>query len=179
MKVSPSQEQFNVYIHYNKEEIAYGFVGWNSTVAYDNLWSNYITTVTKEGQSDPESFFSVFAVFFPAVTGIVAGANLSGDLRDPAEAIPKGTLLAVGTTFVSYVIYLVVTGCVALRYAPGSDLADNFTSSLSQLNQSGLYGDCIRDDGVVICQHGNISPQVSLCCVIHSEPCADYYLFSR
>ena len=167
MKVGPSQEQFNIYIHYNEEEIAYGFVGWNSTVAYDNLWSNYITTVTKEGQHDPESFFSVFAVFFPAVTGIVAGANLSGDLRDPAEAIPKGTLLAVGTTFVSYVIYLVVTGCVALRYAPGPGrLIENFTSSHSQLNQSGLYGDCINDEGADICIYGNIDEQVSLCPVL-------------
>ena len=143
--------------------MAKGFVGWNSIVAYDNLWSNYIRTTTKDGHTEgPQSFFKVFQVFFPAVTGIVAGANLSGDLRDPAEAIPKGTLLAVGTTFVSYVIYLVVTGCVALRYAPGPGLAENFTYSLDQLNQSGLYGDCINEEGVVTCQYGSISEEVRL-----------------
>ena len=46
-------------------------------------------------------------------------AYLSRDLKDPAYAIPKGTLAAIGTTFVTYFIYFIMSGCVALRYASG------------------------------------------------------------
>ncbi len=49
------------------------------------------------------NLFTLFALFFPAVTGFMAGANLSGDLKDPGRAIPSGTLLAILATAIIYV----------------------------------------------------------------------------
>ena len=56
-------------------------------------------------------FWIVLAVFFPAVTGFAAGIGMSGDLKDPQKAIPRGTLLAVA---VGLVIYLVVPVLLAM-----------------------------------------------------------------
>ncbi|XP_077568718.1 solute carrier family 12 member 1 [Stigmatopora nigra] len=67
-----------------------------------------------------ESFFSVFSIFFPAATGILAGANISGDLRDAQAAIPKGTLLAILITGITYLgVALCVSACV-VRDATGN-----------------------------------------------------------
>ena len=69
------------------------------------------------------SFWIVFAVFYPATTGIMAGVNMSGDLKDPRRSIPVGTLAAVG---VSLLIYLLVGYWIA-RSATPQELLSNYT----------------------------------------------------
>ncbi len=67
------------------------------------------------------SFWVVFAVFFPAVTGIMAGVKMSGDLKDSRRAIPVGTLAAIG---VSYVIYMIIPLVLNARADTASLLSD-------------------------------------------------------
>jgi len=68
-----------------------------------------------------ENFFTMFALFFPAVTGIMAGANMSGDLKDPSRSIPRGTLAAIGVTAL---VYLSLTVILA-GARPQRELIDN------------------------------------------------------
>ncbi|MGB7085327.1 MAG: amino acid permease, partial [Phormidesmis sp.] len=63
-------------------------------------------------------FWAVFAVFFPAVTGIMAGVNMSGDLKDPIRSIPRGTLAAV---VVGYVIYMAIPFVLVTRTPTASN----------------------------------------------------------
>jgi len=66
-------------------------------------------------------FFIVFAICFPAFTGMTAGVGLSGDLRNPAKAIPLGTILA---TVTGMIIYSLVIYKLAISASP-EELLDN------------------------------------------------------
>ncbi|CAK8998845.1 unnamed protein product [Durusdinium trenchii] len=74
------------------------------------------------------SFVNMMGLYFPSVTGIMAGANRSADLADPTKAIPKGTLFAqLFTTFI-YLSFIFVFGSVAPRETL---LNDKFFASTS------------------------------------------------
>ncbi len=68
------------------------------------------------------NFWIVFAVYFPAVTGIMAGANMSGDLKNPRHSIPKGTILS---QVICTIIYIALAVLLALIATP-KELAENY-----------------------------------------------------
>jgi solute carrier family 12 sodium/potassium/chloride transporter 2 len=93
-----------------KDNTDKGFVGYGPA---RNMLPEFSFDPTRPGVE--YNFFTVFAVFFPAATGIMAGANIAGDLAKPSEAIPKGTLLAVLVTFLCYLLLIFVVGLACLR----------------------------------------------------------------
>lgn len=54
------------------------------------------------------SFWTMFALYFPAATGLLAGVNMSGDLKNPGRSIPIGTMAAIGTAALIYLLQLIL-----------------------------------------------------------------------
>jgi len=67
--------------------------------------ANY--TLESAAFRNKDSFFIVFAIIFPAFTGMTAGVGLSGDLRNPSKSIPLGTTIATisGMIIYFFVVY--------------------------------------------------------------------------
>ena len=99
--------------------IGMGFI--NNPINTDiRLFGSYEGSI--ENNFSGSNFWIVFAVYFPAVTGIMAGANMSGDLENPRTNIPSGTLAAVG---LSYIVYVAMSILVAYLATP-TELLENY-----------------------------------------------------
>ncbi|XP_051884675.1 solute carrier family 12 member 4 [Pristis pectinata] len=121
------------FVRNNVTEIQ-GIPGVASGIIKENLWSNYMSKgEVLEKRSLPSvevagsrknlavyvfadittTFTMLVGIFFPSVTGIMAGSNRSGDLKDAQKSIPVGTILAIATTSLIYLSSVVLFGaCV-------------------------------------------------------------------
>ncbi|NXU55914.1 S12A8 protein, partial [Turnix velox] len=136
----------------------HGFVGYSAELMFNNTLPDY---------SQGESFFTVFGVFFPAATGVMAGFNMSGDLQKPATNIPLGSLAAIGTSWFLYMVFVFLLGAICTRQSLRYDfmiaekvslvgflfLLGLYISSLASC-MGGLYGaprilQCIAQENVI------------------------------
>ncbi|MFT4663186.1 MAG: amino acid transporter [Polaribacter sp.] len=87
----------------------------------DALHPTIITSSSNKPDSVPPfipkglDFFIVFAIIFPAFTGMTAGVGLSGDLKNPGRSIPLGTLAG---TLAGMVIYFFIAWKLAVSASP-------------------------------------------------------------
>ncbi|XP_029632257.1 solute carrier family 12 member 5 isoform X3 [Salmo trutta] len=120
------------YFANNNVSFIQGIPGVMSGILKENLFGNYlekgnlvakIGIATVEGPdetltnsnryvlADITSFFTLLVgIYFPSVTGIMAGSNRSGDLRDAQKSIPIGTIMAITTTSLVYMSAVVLFG---------------------------------------------------------------------
>ncbi|XP_074551178.1 solute carrier family 12 member 8 isoform X2 [Halichoeres trimaculatus] len=136
----------------------HGFIGYSSGLLSSNTMPDY---------SPGENFFTVFGVFFPAATGVMAGFNMSPDLQRPEHNIPVGTLAAVFTSWFLYLVFVFLLGAICTREALRYDfliaekvslvgflfLLGLYISSLASC-MGGLYGaprilQCIAQERVI------------------------------
>ncbi|KAE8575643.1 hypothetical protein XENTR_v10003894 [Xenopus tropicalis] len=121
----------DTYFSQNNVTEVQGIPGVASGLIRDNLWAGYMQKgiiVEKQGLrsapnsdalnldqpyvfSDMTTYFTLLVgIYFPSVTGIMAGSNRSGDLRDAQKSIPIGTIMAIATTSFVYISSVILFG---------------------------------------------------------------------
>lgn len=103
-------------------------------------WQEEIFLANWRPAGEPQPFWIVFAIFFPAVTGFTQGVSMSGDLRDPGKSLPLGTFMAVGLSILVYLAVVVVFAGVL----PNTTLIEDYQA----IKQVARY-DFLIDAGVI------------------------------
>jgi potassium/chloride transporter 8 len=88
-----------------------GFFGYQTKLWKENAGPSF---------SD-ESFFTVFGVFLPTATGMMAGLNMSGDLRHPKINIPAGTVCGVIVSGSLYLLFALILGATCRHHELQTD----------------------------------------------------------
>ncbi len=110
-----------------------GLLDFSSERFMSNLSPGYGLDVAGAAPGIKYSFWMIFALYFPAVTGIDAGVNMSGDLKDPGTSIPRGTLTAVGVGFLVYLAQIIIAG-------GAWDRAELISNPFGLLKDNALFG---------------------------------------
>ncbi|KAE7996099.1 hypothetical protein FH972_000847 [Carpinus fangiana] len=102
-----------------KDHPVVGITGLSAETFKEN-WSPGYQNTNDAGVPDPEgsvywNFNALVGLFFPAVTGIMAGSNRSASLKDTQRSIPIGTLAATLTTTGMYLVSVLLFGALATR----------------------------------------------------------------
>uniref|UniRef100_A0AAX7UJS6 Solute carrier family 12 member 10, tandem duplicate 1 n=1 Tax=Astatotilapia calliptera TaxID=8154 RepID=A0AAX7UJS6_ASTCA len=146
--VSLSNYFVGTFIPPSIEKQAQGIFGYRTEIFLENLTPNW--------RGNEANFFQMFAIFFPSAIGILSGANISGDLKDPATAIPKGTLMAIFWTTISYLMISVTVASCVVRDASGN-MTDILTGNLTDgcvglgCKMGWNFTDCIQQKN---CEYG-------------------------
>lgn len=85
-------------------------------------WDSFIQPTLTADYTPGVSFWVVFAIFFPAVTGIEAGTSLSGDLKNPGRSIPIGTLTSI---IITAIVYFATVFWLSSHATPQQLITDN------------------------------------------------------
>jgi amino acid transporter len=87
----------------------------HTAFSINTLRNNTAWDLTPFGPYTTNTPWLMFEMIFPGFTGVIAGANLSGDLRTPRESIVKGTLLALLFALATYLFVVFVLGSTVER----------------------------------------------------------------
>ena len=122
--------QQNLYNDYSRSQMyqapnGSSFGGCPHPLDPTNKPGNWTADATLEDLDGTVSFGVALGIFFPAVTGIMAGANISGDLKDPSKAIPYGTNLSIAVSTVVYFLLAFLVALVTYRSTPGIYVGEN------------------------------------------------------
>ncbi|KAJ5892804.1 hypothetical protein N7504_009495 [Penicillium tannophilum] len=91
------------------------FTGLSLKTLAGNLTPHLTKGAAGSQMKGKESFQDLFGILFPATAGIFAGASMSGDLKNPSKAIPKGTLSGLALTFITYTMVILAMAASITR----------------------------------------------------------------